>query len=107
MKENAKPSGAKAAGSLRGRQWGTVYTGPEIRCYKLKFSSLTGPSSKDKDPGIGIYVDGDQAGNQAGTLTVGQSTNVCGRKILVYGFLHDAQIASWEASEIQGADWFD
>ncbi len=106
MKENAKPVGAKAAGSLRNRQWGTVYTGSDVCCYKVKFSSFTGPSNAGRDPSVGIYVDGDQAGNQAATITVGQSKDVCGRKILVYGFLHEAQVAFWEASEIKEIDWF-
>lgn len=103
----AKPQVASAAGQLRGRQWVTVYKGPDVKCYTIKFSSLTGPSQADKDPGIGIYVDGDQAQNCAATLTIGQSADVCGKQILVYGRMHEAQVASWEASEAGVTDWFE
>lgn len=106
MQEDEK-SLPKVAGSLRGKQWGTIYTGAEVKCYKIKFTSFTGPLSDGSGPGIGIYVDGDQAKNQVGKLTAGQSTDVCGRKIQVYGFFHEAQAASWEASEIQEIDWFE
>jgi len=101
----AEPLEANTAGQLRGRQWGTVYTGPDVKCYRIKFSSLNDPLHKDRDPGIGVYVDGDQAGNQVATLTVGRSTEVCGRKIYVYGLLSEAQVAFWEATEAQETAW--
>jgi len=33
---------ADAGRALRAKQWEVVYSGPEIKCYTIKFASLTG-----------------------------------------------------------------
>lgn len=110
MHETVRPEslvGKKAVGYLHGREWRTVYAGPDVRCFTIRFSSLTGPSGKGKDPTIAIYVGGDQARHWAATLIAGQSTDVCGKLILVNALLQDAQSAFWEAAEAGVVDWFE
>jgi len=98
---------AKAGRALRAKQWGIVYSGPEIKCYTIKFASLTDPLKEGGNPGIAIYVDGDREANLAKLLTVGQSTEVCGKMIRVYGMLCGAQVARWETPDDQPTEWLE
>src|SRR5215472_4902689 len=84
------------SGTLRAKQWSTVYSGLETKCWAIKFASLTDPLNEGGNPAIAIYIDGDQEANLAKSLTLGQYTEVCGKTIRVYGLLRGAQVAQWE-----------
>ena len=99
--------GAPAGGALLAKQWAVVYTGPKVKCCTIKFVSVSDPSKEGGTPAIGIYVDGDQQANLAKSLAVGQSLEVCGKAIRVYGVLRGAQVAQWETSEDEATDWFE
>jgi hypothetical protein len=94
-------------GALRAKQWRVVYTGPEIKCCAIKFTSLSDPLKEGGNPGIGIYLDGDQEANLTVSLTVGQSTEVCGKTIRVRGLLCGAQVAHWEMLDDLATEWFE
>ena len=98
---------AKAERALRARQWGVVYIGPTIKCCTIKFASLTDSLKEGGSPAIAIYVDGDGEANLAKSLIVGESTEVCGKMIRVYGVLRGAQVARWETSEDEATEWFE
>jgi hypothetical protein len=93
--------------TLSAKQWGVVYIGPKIECYTIKFASLTDPLQEGGDPVIAVYVGGDREANLAKSLLVGQSIEVCGKVIHVYGALRGAQVARWETSDSEATDWFE
>ena len=96
-----------SAGALRAKQWGIAYSGPGIKCCAIKFTNLTDPLKEGGNPGIGIYLDGDQEANLVVSLTVGQSTEVCGKTIRVRGLLCGAQVAHWEMLDDLATEWFE
>ena len=99
--------GAKAGRALRAKEWQIVYAGPDIKCYTIKFASLTDALKEGGEPTIAIYIDGDQEANLAKSLAVGESTEVCARTIRLCGLLRGGQVARWETPEDQPTDWFE
>ena len=107
MAGSATASGAKAGRALRAKEWHVVYIGPGVKCYTIKFASLTDPLKEGGEPAIAIYVDGDQEANLAKSLAVEESTEVCGKTIRVYGRLRGSQVARWETPDDQPTEWFE
>lgn len=60
MAGSAAAPGAKAGRALRAKEWQVVYVGPGVKCYTIKFASLTDPLKEGGEPAIAIYIDGDQ-----------------------------------------------
>jgi hypothetical protein len=52
-------------------------------------------------------VNGDGADNLAKTLSAGDSTEICGKTIRVFGSLRGAQVAQWHMREDGVTDWFE
>lgn len=97
---------AGAGRALSAEQWTVVHTGPQVKCCILKFVGLTDTMREGGTATIEIYVDGDQAANKVASLAVGQSTEVCGKTVRVYGHLRGAQVARWEIVQGEATDWY-
>jgi hypothetical protein len=98
---------ARAGRALRAKEWQVVYNGPGVKCCTITFASVTDPLKEHGEPTLAIYIDGDQETNLAKSLAVGESTEVCGKTIRVYGLLRGGQVARWETPDGQPTDWFE
>jgi hypothetical protein len=106
----AEPAGTKGTESqrdLHAKEWAVVHAGPAVKCFKIAFTGWTDPKKEGGQPAIAVYVDGERDANLAKSLTIGNSTEVCGKSIRVYGLLRGAQVAHWQVSEDGVTDWFE
>jgi len=84
-----------------------VHAGPALKCFKIAFTGWADPKREGGQPAIAIYVDGDREANLVKSLSAGDSTEICGKAIRVYGLLRGAQVANWQVSEDGVTDWFE
>ena len=78
-----------------------------MKCYKITFAAWSDPHKEGGQPAIAIYVNGDGQDNLAKSLSVGDSTEICGKSIRVYGLLRGVQVAHWQVTEDGITDWFE
>jgi hypothetical protein len=88
-------------------EWATVYAGPAVKCVWVRFAAWSDPKKEGGQPAIAVYVNGDEQDNLAKSLSVGDSTEICGKSIRVYGLLRGAQVAQWQVTEDGVTDWFE
>ena len=107
MPEPAAAPGNEPQRTLRTKEWATVHAGPAVKCYRITFAAWSDPRKEGGQPAIAIYVNGDGQDNLAKSLSVGDSTEICGKSIRVHGLLRGVQVAQWQATEDGVTDWFE
>jgi hypothetical protein len=92
IQEKTENPQIQSSGSLHPDEERLVYEGPSVKCYNIKFIRQTGEYRFY----IKVWVDNDFKDTLDGA---GESTDVCGNKIVVKGEGYSAR-AYWEATEI-------
>jgi hypothetical protein len=105
--EPAAARGNEPRRTLRAKEWATIHAGPAVKCYNIIFAAWSDPQNEGGQPAIAIYLDGDGQNNLVKSLSVGESTEICGKSIRVYGLLRGVQVAHWRVSEDGITDWFE
>lgn len=78
-----------------------------MKCYKITFAAWLDPQKEGGQPAIAIYLNGDGPDTLAKSLSVGESTEICGKSIRVHGLLRGVQVAHWQVTEDGITDWFE
>jgi hypothetical protein len=107
MAERASAQGSQPRRLLRAKEWAVAYTGQTVRCFQITFASCVDPKNEGGQPAIEIHLGDQHESHLAKSLAVGETTEVCGTMIRVYGVMRGDQIAHWHMSEDGETEWFE